>query len=250
MKVRNFLIFLLILIFTAALVFGAYKFGAFDKFIPVIKEKVSFLQKQDADSDASVGADASELRNGQNAEEDTEIFDEDELLSGTGLSEGTSLTEDSFVPPLFEAGRYINQFMPSEKALSSLLMRLSNWLPDNEGDLPSLQFFPPEDLAGYTAFHVKEDEPSFFVFSPEASGLYTLYIADQDRSLVKEHAFVALFLDDGELKQVSLDYTSDRPAVEVTLSNREVYYVLTGFFQLDEESGESERFLALKRGSL
>lgn len=249
MKARNFLIFLLILIFTALLVFGAYKFGAFDKFIPLFEDKLSFLHKTDSSAEAA-NADASESRTVHNGEADTVAFDEKELLADTMLSVELSVKEDSFVPPLFEAGKYINQFMPDEKALSSLLMRLSNWLPDNEGDLPALQFFPPEDLAGYTAFPVKEDEPSFFVFSPETSGLYTLYIANEDRRLVKEHAFVALFLDDGELKQVSLDYTSDRPAVEITLSDREVYYVLTGFFQLDEESADNARYLALKRGSL
>ena len=247
MKARNFLIFLFILIFTVLLVFGAYKFGAFDKFIPLINDKLPFLQKTgSADAEVNAETPGTEI----NSLAGKKTIDENELLADSMLSVELSVKEASFVPPLFEAGKYINQFMPDEKALSSLLMRLSNWLPDNEGDLPALQFFPPEDLAGYTAFPVKEAEPSFFVFSPETSGLYTLYIADKDRQLVKEHAFVALFLDDGELKQVSLDYTSDRPAVEVTLSNREVYYVLIGFFQLEEESGENERFLALKRGSL
>lgn len=85
MKARNFLIFLLILIFTALLVFGAYKFGAFNKFIPLFEDKLSFLHKTDS-SDEAANADASESRTVHNGEADTVAFDEKELFADTMLS--------------------------------------------------------------------------------------------------------------------------------------------------------------------
>ena len=50
------------------------------------------------------------------------------------------------------------------------------------------------------------------------------------RVLFRSRAFVAVFSEEGELKSVSLDYVADKPQVKIHLSNREVYYIVVGWF--------------------
>ncbi|OJF76528.1 MAG: hypothetical protein BKP49_06775 [Treponema sp. CETP13] len=130
---------------------------------------------------------------------------------------------------------YLEKIALDKKSEVAVLDGLRNWASyDENASLPTLQFIDATKID--TLYPIKSNDiqydlktPSLFVFSPLKQGLYKIGLSDDAGTWLRTRAYVAIYTK-GELSLVSLDYDSDRPQVQLQLSNNQLYYIAAGNF--------------------
>jgi hypothetical protein len=146
---------------------------------------------------------------------------------------------DTFIPVYADLTDQVleSYIKPSSAVTEVMLDKLSNWQGfTGVKDLPDPQLYISHD-APYPF-----TQGGLFVFSPEVQDTYAFGMCDETGSWIQARAFTAIFTDTGEMQAVSLDYVADRPQLSVPLSDREVYYILSGFLTdtTETDTGETQ----------
>jgi len=157
---------------------------------------------------------------------DTLASDLDTIKNFTMFSQNTDEKKLSY---------YMEKVAPNLKLTEAILDNLANWADYSENDvLPKMHFIDPDAID--TLYNLETNtkdismsKPTLFVFSPNSQGVYKIGLCDKKGSWLKKRAYVAIFTKD-ELSLVSLDYKSDEPQIQLQLSNRQLYYIVTGLF--------------------
>ncbi|MCR4939363.1 MAG: hypothetical protein K5930_04550 [Treponemataceae bacterium] len=120
-------------------------------------------------------------------------------------------------------------FVPDEKCQSAIMSRLEMWTDKEIEALPPLSFFPAADSSGnVSAEYDISTGLSVYTYSPLSQGRYKVGFMDQNGNWSDYQAFVFVFLSDGEMLNMSFEYYADRPYVETSLSDNELYYFVFG----------------------
>lgn len=131
-----------------------------------------------------------------------------------------------------EEGRFLSLFTPSAKTADFITSRLRTWSADEERTLPELKLYTGHiNKEGNGNFWAQKNdaESVLYVFTPDKQGVYQVGLADENGAWIMSNAFVAVFGESGDLKQVSLDYVANKPIIKLHLSDTEIYYIVAGW---------------------
>jgi hypothetical protein len=119
-------------------------------------------------------------------------------------------------------------FNPDSKCSAAIKSRLDMWTDKKIDKLPSVSFFPTGNESGTTTLYDSSTGLSIYAFSPLEQGKYKIGFAEENGTWSDCRAFVFVFLQDGEMLSMSFEYYADKPQVEVSLSDNELYYIVCG----------------------
>ena len=119
-------------------------------------------------------------------------------------------------------------FNPDSKCTAAIKSRLDMWTDKKLDVLPAVSFFPTETDSGTTALYDSSTGLSIYAFTPAEQGKYKIGFAEENGTWSDCRAFVFVFLQDGEMLSMSFEYYADKPQVEVSLSDNELYYIVCG----------------------
>lgn len=91
-----------------------------------------------------------------------------------------------------------------------------------------------------------EIKPCLLAFSPEQQGTFTIGLCEKDGKWTTANAFIALFTEQGEMRGVSLDYVANQPQITLHVSDTEIYYIVTGYYE-EPENKEADMFIMAKK---
>lgn len=131
-----------------------------------------------------------------------------------------------------ESAYFLSLFKPDDKTADFISSRLKAWSSDEERTLPELQLYTGHiNKEGNGNFWAQKNnsENSMYVFTPDSQGVYQIGLANENGVWVTANAYVAVFGENGDLKQVSLDYVANKPIIKLHLSETEIYYIVTGW---------------------
>lgn len=143
-----------------------------------------------------------------------------------------SFTDLRSVPVEQTGGYLLSQFAPDAKTADFITSRIKTWSGDDKSVLPELKLYTGhinEEGNGNFWAQKTEGGMTMFVFTPDKQGTYQIGLADENGVWVTANAFVAVFGENGDLKQVSLDYVANKPLIKQQLSDSEIYYIVTGW---------------------
>lgn len=128
----------------------------------------------------------------------------------------------------------LKRFTPDKKAADFMANRIKEWVADEEvKPFPDVRIYTghinQEGNGNYWAEECDGGETTVFVFSPDKQGVFQIGLADENGGWIKADAFVAVFGEAGDLKQVSIDYVANKPQIKLHLSETEIYYIVTGW---------------------
>lgn len=131
-----------------------------------------------------------------------------------------------------EEGVFLSKFAPDAKTADFISSRLKTWSADEERELPGITLYTGHiNKEGNGNFWAQEidAESQIYVFAPDKQGVYQIGLADINGAWITANAFVAVFGETGDLKQVSLDYVANKPIIKLHLSDTEIYYIVAGW---------------------
>ncbi|MBQ0167886.1 MAG: hypothetical protein KBT02_12335 [Treponema sp.] len=137
-----------------------------------------------------------------------------------------------------ETGKTVNSllanFTPGKEVADFIAGRIKEWTADEEvKPLPDVKLYTGHiNQEGNGNFWAEENnggETCVYVFTPDKQGIYQMGLADENGAWLKADAFVAVFGENGELKQVSIDYVANKPQIKLHLSDTEIYFLVTGW---------------------
>lgn len=128
---------------------------------------------------------------------------------------------------------FLSLFVPDEKTQNFMTTRLREWSADTERVLPEMKLYTGhinrEGNGNWWAQQNETCDTVFYIFTPDEQGIYQIGLADENGSWIQANAFVAVFGETGDLKQVSLDYVANKPIIKLHLSEEEIYYIVGGW---------------------
>lgn len=162
------------------------------------------------------------------------LFDSDSLVfSGRDGNTYRFLFKDEEEAPLKEKAALKSPkelFTPEEKCQSAIKARLDMWTDKKLEELPSISFFPASSKGLSSPYDIASGL-AIYAYSPVTQGKYKVGFMDENGKWEDCHAFVFVFLSDGEMLSMSFEYYADKPYVEVSLSDKELYYFVYGSIQ-------------------
>lgn len=131
-----------------------------------------------------------------------------------------------------QGGYFLSLFEPDKKTADFITSRIKTWSADENRVLPDIKLYTGhinEEGNGNFWAQQTEGETTMFVFTPDKQGMYQIGLADENGAWITANAFVAVFGEGGDLKQVSLDYVANKPLIKQQLSDSEIYYIVAGW---------------------
>lgn len=132
-----------------------------------------------------------------------------------------------------ESMSFLSLLKPDQKSVEAITKRLREWTADDERTLPELQVFighiNREGNGNFYAEKNADTDTMLYVFTPDKQGIYQIGLADENGVWIQANAFVAVFGENGDMKQVSIDYVANKPQVKLHLSETEIYYIVAGW---------------------
>lgn len=149
------------------------------------------------------------------------------------IEEDCSFTDMRSVTEEKEVNHFFSLFVPSENAAEFMLNKIRVWTADPERELPEMKLYTGhinlEGNGNFWAQQNSETDTYFYVYAPERQGVYQIGLADENGVWLQANAFVSVFGENGDVKQVSLDYVANKPQVKLHLAENEIYYIAAGW---------------------
>lgn len=128
---------------------------------------------------------------------------------------------------------FLKMLAPDLKTTEFISGRIREWSADDARILPDVQLYTGhinrEGNGNFWAQQNGAGDTFFYVFTPDKQGVYQIGLADENGVWMQANAFVAVFSENGEMKQVSIDYVANKPQVKLHLSDSEIYYIVAGW---------------------
>lgn len=132
-----------------------------------------------------------------------------------------------------ESFDFLASLKPEQKTAESMTKRIKEWTADDSRTLPDMKLFVGHiNREGNGNFFAKRNEDAetvFYIYTPDTQGIYQIGLADENGVWIQANAFVAVFGENGDMKQVSIDYVANKPQVKLHLSETEMYYIVAGW---------------------
>lgn len=159
------------------------------------------------------------------------------VLTGRDGNEYRFSFDETIVVPYQEEEKasepLISLFTPGEKAEKAISLRIKEWTTSEDAAVPDVQPYigaiNQEGNGSQWAELLDGEGPFLFVYLPENQGVFQVGLANANGGWLTADAFVAVFAEDGELKQVSMDYVANKPQVKLHMSDSEIYYIVAGW---------------------
>jgi hypothetical protein len=135
-------------------------------------------------------------------------------------------------------------FAPELPVQEIILDKLKNWGIEPDSNYFVAPIVLPEMNVPFNFSN--EIKPCLLAFSPEQQGTFTIGLCGEDGKWITANAFIALFTDQGEMRGVSLDYVANQPQIELHVSDTEIYYIVTGYFD-EPLNKESDMYIMAKK---
>lgn len=130
-------------------------------------------------------------------------------------------------------GAFLSKLIPDDKQIEFMTNRIREWTADDSRNLPDMQLYTghinQEGNGNFWAQKNQDRNIVFYVFTPDSQGIYQIGLADENGVWIQANAFVAVFGEKGDMKQVSIDYVANKPQVKLHLSETEIYYIVAGW---------------------
>lgn len=131
------------------------------------------------------------------------------------------------------AGSFISALKPDQKAADFIKNRIREWAADDKREIPEMKVYTGHiNREGNGNFYAQKNDDAdmmFYVYTPDKQGIFQIGLADENGVWIQANAFVAVFGENGDMKQVSIDYVANKPQVKLHLSENELYYIVAGW---------------------